>query len=129
MCNRGGGTEKIGHKALAVALVNSPLPAHVAELLLQIYRAPRSLRSAGATSPWVAPKAGIVAGCPLADIALRCVMQGPADDVSAAAQGITTRAYADDVKFSARGTPHTSPCVLQQQSAPGTSVPRRLGEC
>ena len=51
------------------------------------------------------PKAGIVAGCPLADIALRCVMQGPADDVAAAAPGITTRAYADDVKLSARADP------------------------
>ena len=72
-----------------------PLPATVAELLLQVYRAPRTLRSAGATSPWVAPKAGIVAGCPLADIALRCVMQGPADHVAVCAPGITTRAYAE----------------------------------
>ena len=39
-------------------------------------------------------------------------MQGPADDVAAAAQGITTRAYADDVKFSARGDPaHVAQCV------------------
>ena len=95
--------ERINHGALAVALAQGPLPATIAELLLQVYRAPRSLRSAGATSPWVAPKAGIVAGCPLADIALRCVMQGPADHVAACAPGITTRAYADDVKFSARG--------------------------
>ena len=121
--------ERVDHTALAVALVNGPLPPTVAELLLQIYRAPRSLRSAGATSPWVAPKAGIVAGCPLAEIALRCVMQGPADDVAAAAQGITTRAYADDVKFSAKGDPPTSLNAWHQQSARGTSAPRRLGVC
>ena len=73
--------ERVDHSALAVALTAGPLPAPVAELLLQVYRAPRSLRSAGATSPWVAPRAGIVAGCPLADIALRCVMDGPATAV------------------------------------------------
>ena len=97
--------ERIDHTAPAVALAGGPMPPPVAELLLQIYRAPRSLRSAGATSPWVAPRAGIVAGCSLADIALRCVMEGPAGEVATHASRITTRAYADDVKFSARGHP------------------------
>ena len=32
--------ERVDHKALAVALASGPLPATVAELLLQIYRAP-----------------------------------------------------------------------------------------
>ena len=54
--------ERIDHGALSVALVGSPLPAPVAALLLQVYTAPRSLRSAGATSPWLAPRSGIVAG-------------------------------------------------------------------
>ena len=88
-----------------MALAARPLPAPVAELLLQVYQAPRSLRSAGATNPWVAPRAGIVAGCPLADIALRCVMDGPANEVAENTTGVTTRAYADDVKLSARGSP------------------------
>ena len=104
--------ERVDHMALAVALANGPLPPVVSELLLQVYRAPRSLRSAGATSPWVAPRAGIVAGCPLADIALRCVVQNPADDVARAAPAITTRAYADDVKFSARGTADQVACAV-----------------
>ena len=46
-----------------------------------------------------------MAGCPLADIALRCVMDGPASDVARGTRGVTTSAYADDVKFSARATP------------------------
>ena len=95
--------ERIDHGALAVALVGSPLPAPVAALLLQVYTAPRSLRSAGATSPWLAPRSGIVAACSLADIALRCVMEGPANDVAPVVPRVTTRAYADDVKLSARG--------------------------
>ena len=105
--------ERMDHTAPAVALANGPLPPPtVAELLLLIYRAPRSLRSAGATSPWVAPKAGIVAGCPLADSALRCVMQGRQTTSRPLPPGITTRAYADDVKFSARGDPtHVAQCV------------------
>ena len=50
--------ERVGHGALAVAMAAGPLPALVAELLLQVYRAPLSLRSAGVTSPWVAPGLG-----------------------------------------------------------------------
>ena len=49
------------------------------------------------------PHSGIVAGCSLADIALRCVMAWPANDVARVLPRVTTRAYADDVKFSARG--------------------------
>ena len=46
-----------------------------------------------------------MAGCPLADIALICVMDGPAQAVAENTSGVTTRADADDVKLSARGTP------------------------
>ena len=56
--------ERFNHEALAVALAQGPLPATVAELLLQVYRAPRTLRSAGATSPWVAPKQALSPGVP-----------------------------------------------------------------
>ena len=97
--------ERTDHTALAVALAAGPMPPPVAELLLQVYRAPRSLRSAGATCPLVAPGSGIVAGCPLADIALICVMDGPASEEAENTTGVTTRAYADDVKLSARGSP------------------------
>ena len=46
------------------------------------------------------PTAGIVAGCPLADVALRAVLEEPVQAAAVAAPGAATRGYADDMKVS-----------------------------